>query len=510
MPVSRSSGILLHITSLPSRFGIGDLGPAAYRFVDFLARTNQRLWQILPLGPVGYGASPYSSVSTFAGNPLLISPERLVTEGLLVEHDLADPPDFSEGRVEYDAVTHYKQHLLQTAFERFEADASTEDMHAFDVFCEQNADWLDDYALYATLKEVYGGATWTDWPDPLTLRASDVLAEARKKYARALRKHKLWQHWFDRQWTALRDYCHRRSIQLFGDLPIYVAEDSADVWANQSLFHLDEAGRPTVVSGVPPDDFSDAGQRWGNPLYRWDAMRDRNYAWWRRRLAHILDRVDLVRIDHFRGLVAYWEIPADEDTAVNGRWVDGPGADLFSTLQDALGTLPVVAEDLGLITSDVVALREQFDFPGMAVLHFAFGDGPSSDYLPHNYERNLVAYTGTHDNNTTCGWWTSDALSPSERTFAKEYLGLTGNSAPAVHWQCLRMLMASVADRTITPLQDVLGLGAEARMNNPGDGGDNWTWRVARGALTDDVAERLATLTCVYGRAPANDEANDD
>ena len=347
---------------------------------------------------------------------------------------------------------------------------------------------------------------WTDWPDPLTLRESDVLAGARDEHARALHKHKLWQYWFDRQWTALRDYCHHHGIQLFGDLPIYVAEDSADVWANQSLFYLDESGRPTVVSGVPPDDFSDTGQRWGNPLYRWDVMRDRNYAWWRRRLAHILDRVDLVRIDHFRGLAAYWEIPADEDTAVNGRWVDGPGADLFSTLQDALGTLPVVAEDLGLITSDVVALREQFDFPGMAVLHFAFGDGPSSDYLPHNYRRTLVAYTGTHDNNTTCGWWGGDALSPSERTFAEQYLGLARDAAPPVHWQCIRMLMASVADRTIIPLQDVLGLGAEARMNNPGDGGDNWTWRVAPNALTDDVAEHLATLTRVDGRAPADDD----
>lgn len=495
---------MLHITSLPSRFGIGDLGPAAYRFADFLAHTHQRLWQILPLGPVGYGASPYSSVSTFAGNPLLISPERLLAHGLLTEGDLADGPAFPTGRVDYDAVTKYKRRLLHTAVERFEADADAEDIRAFDMFCEQNADWLEDYALYAALKEAHGGAAWSDWPPPLALRASDALEAARRKHARALRQHKLWQHWFDQQWTALRDYCHHRDIQLFGDLPIYVAEDSADVWANQSLFHLDASGRPTVVAGVPPDAFSDTGQRWGNPLYRWDVMRERHYGWWRRRLAHILEQVDLVRIDHFRGLVAYWEIPADESTAINGRWVDGPGADLFATLQKGLGTLPVVAEDLGLITPDVVALRKRFDFPGMAVLHFAFGDGPSSDYLPHNYTRNLVAYTGTHDNNTTRGWWASDALSPSDRSFAREYLDLAHEQAPAVHWRCLRMLMASVADRTIFPLQDVLGRGAEARMNNPGDGGDNWTWRVAPGALSDDVAERLATLTRVYGRAPAH------
>ncbi len=497
---------MLHITSLPSRFGIGDLGPGAYRFADFLVRTNQRLWQILPLGPVGYGASPYSSVSTFAGNPLLISPERLVTRGFLTEEDLADVPDFPEGRVDYDAVATYKQELLQTAYGRFETGASSEAVHVFDAFCEQNADWLDDYALYAALKEAHGGRAWTEWPDPLTLRASDALAEARDEHARAMRQHKLWQHWFDQQWTALCDYCYDRDIRLFGDLPIYVAEDSADVWANQSLFHLDESGRPAVVAGVPPDAFSDTGQRWGNPLYRWDVMRDRDYTWWRRRLARILEQVDLIRIDHFRGFVAYWEIPADEDTAVNGQWVDGPGADLFSTLQDALGTLPVVAEDLGLITSDVVALREQLGFPGMAVLHFAFGNGPDSDYLPHNYRRNLVAYTGTHDNNTTCGWWTGDALSPSERTFAEEYLGLARDPAPAVHWRCLRMLMASVADRTIVPLQDVLGLGAAARMNNPGDGDDNWTWRTPRDAFTDDMAERLATLTRVYGRATADSD----
>lgn len=506
MSPTRSSGILLHITSLPSRFGIGDLGPAAYRFADFLARSNQRLWQILPLGPVGYGASPYSSVSTFAGNPMLISPERLATAGLLTEHDLNDAPDFPERRVDYEAATRHKRRLLQTAFERFEAGAPTQDVHAFDTFCDQNADWLKDYALYAALKESHGESAWMDWPHALALRDSDALAEARDEHARCIRKHMLWQYWFDRQWTALRTHCHHQGLKLFGDLPIYVAEDSADVWSNQSLFHLDETGRPTVVSGVPPDDFSETGQRWGNPLYRWDTMRDRNYAWWRRRLSHILDRVDLVRIDHFRGLVAYWEIPAGERTAVNGRWIDGPGADLFSALQDDLGTLPVVAEDLGVITPDVVALREQFGFPGMAVLQFAFGDGPSSDYLPHNYTRHLVAYTGTHDNETTCGWWGSDALSSSEWTFAKQYLDLLHDDAPAVHWQCIRFLMASVANRIVVPLQDVLGLGSEARMNNPGNGGDNWTWRLAPGALTDDITNRLATLTRVYGRTPSDDD----
>jgi len=502
LPESRSSGILLHITSLPSRFGIGDLGPEAYRFVDFLARTGQRIWQILPLGPAGYGGSPYSSLSTFAGNPLLISPERLRDRHLLQKDEIAAPPDFPTDHVDFEAATTYKRDLLTKAFARFEADGSAADERRFAAFREHNAHWLEDYALYMTLKEAHGDTAWTDWGDDLALRDAEALERARDQHERTIRRHVFWQYLFDRQWADLRDYCHSQDVQLFGDLPIYVADDSADVWANQELFYLDDDGQPTVVSGVPPDDFSDTGQRWGNPIYRWDLMRERNYAWWTRRFAHMLDRVDLVRIDHFRGFAAYWEIPAEDETAENGQWVDGPGADFFTTLHDKLGDLPVVAEDLGLITPDVVALREQFDFPGMAVLQFAFENGPSSDYLPHNYDRNLVAYTGTHDNNTTRGWWTSAELSASARTFAREYLALDGDTHPDIHWRCIRMLMASVANRAIFPLQDLLGLGAEARMNDPGNGSDNWKWRFQPGALTDDVAERLTTLTQVYGRAP--------
>ena len=501
MSSSRSSGILLHITSLPSRFGIGDLGPAAYRFADFLSRTGQRIWQILPLGPAGYGGSPYSSPSTFAGNPLMISPDRLIERGLLRDEDLDALPDFPAKRVDYGAVSSYKRDLLTQAFERFDADAGAADERRFGAFCERNAEWLTDYALYMALKEAHGNAAWMDWPDALALRDSNALVQAREQHACAIRRHTFWQYLFDRQWSDLRAYCHQNDIQFFGDVPIYVAEDSADVWANQDLFHLDEHGRPTVVSGVPPDDFSETGQRWGNPLYRWDRMHERDYAWWTRRFARTLDQVDIVRIDHFRGFAAYWEIPADEETAENGRWVDGPGAELFTTLERHLGDLPVVAEDLGLITRDVIALRDRFDFPGMAVLHFAFGNGPSSGYLPHNYRRNLVAYTGTHDNNTTRGWWSSSALSASARAYAREYMALDGDRPSDIHWRCIRVLMGSVADRAIFPLQDVLGLGAEARMNDPGNGGNNWTWRYVRGALTDAVAERLATLTQVYGRA---------
>lgn len=502
LPASRSSGILLHITSLPSRFGIGDLGPAAYRFADFLHRTGQRIWQILPLGPVGYGGSPYSSPSTFAGNPLLISPERLVEQGLLDASDLEAAAHLPAHRVDYDAVARLKHDLLCTAFERFKMALPDTLQEGFSTFCAHNTYWLDDYALYAALKEAHDGAAWMDWPDALALRDPDALDAARAAHKRAIQKHKFWQYLFDRQWTALRAYSTDHDVHFFGDLPIYVAEDSADVWAHQDLFHLDESGRPTVVAGVPPDDFSETGQRWGNPLYRWDLMRERGYAWWQRRFAHILARVDLVRIDHFRGFAGYWEIPAHEETAQNGRWVDGPGANFFATLRDALGTLPVVAEDLGVITPDVIALRKQFNFPGMAILQFAFGNGPSSDYLPHNFHRNVVAYTGTHDNNTTHGWWHSDALDPEARHFARDYLGLSDNAPPDLHWRCIRFLMASVANRVIFPLQDVLGLGEEARMNNPGNGGDNWSWRYQRGALTDDVADRLTTLTRVYGRSP--------
>ncbi len=503
MSRARSSGLLLHLTSLPSRFGIGDLGPAAYRFADFLAETGQRIWQVLPLGPAGYGGSPYSSPSTFAGNPLLISPECLAEQGLLTRAELDAFPALPEDRVDFGAVEPAKHRLLARAFERFEADASAEDVRRFEAFCAENADWLDDYALYMALKEAHDGCAWTDWPENLALRSSEALARARDEHARAVRRHTFWQYLFDRQWTALRRYGHERGIRFFGDIPIYVAGDSADVWAHQALFHLDEHGRPTVVAGVPPDDFSETGQRWGNPLYRWDRMRERDYAWWTRRFQHTLERVDLVRIDHFRGFAAYWEIPAADATAERGRWVDGPGADLFTTLERELGELPVVAEDLGLITPDVIALRDRFGFPGMAVLHFAFGAGPTSEYLPHNYRRNVVAYTGTHDNNTTRGWWAGDDLSPQARAYARAYLGLDDEPPADIHWRCIRTVMASVADRAIFPLQDVLGLGAEARMNHPGHDDGNWTWRYRRGALTDAVADRLAALTYVYGRTPA-------
>ena len=498
---TRASGLLLHITSLPSPYGVGDLGPGAYAFADFLAASHQRIWQFLPIGPVGYGASPYSSPSTFAGNPLLISPERLRDAGLVEPDDLAPLTELPQDRVDYDRLIPAKRHLLTRAFERFEQGHASEAADDFEAFCTAEADWLDDYVLYRALKQAHDEAPWTQWAPPLVRRDEDALAEARRTHAEAIRKHQFWQFLFDRQWHALQAYCHDREIELFGDVPIYVAHDSADVWANQDLFHLDDAGQPTRVAGVPPDMFSDTGQRWGNPLYRWDRMKDRGYAWWSRRIAHTLRRVDLVRIDHFRGFAAYWAIPADEETAVNGEWRDGPGADLFHALGDDLGTLPIVAEDLGIITPDVEALRDQFDFPGMVVLQFAFEDDPTSDYLPHNYRRNAVAYTGTHDNNTLHGWWNSDALSAEGREFAQAYLGLESADRP-IHWTALRALLGSVARRAVFPLQDVLGLGHQARMNTPGRSTDNWTWRYTSEDLTKKMADRLRTLTYLYGRAP--------
>ena len=496
----RVSGILLHITSLPSPYGIGDLGSAAFEFADFLTRTNQRLWQVLPLGPVGFGASPYSATSTFAGNPLLISPEPLVEYGLLTEEDLEPLTELPDDHVDYEHLEPRKKAVLRTAFERFEADRSAVDEAALEQFRADQGSWLDDYALYAALKDAHDGAPWTDWEAPLVRRDPEAIKRAREEHADAIRMHVFWQYLFHRQWKALQSYCHARDIRLFGDLPIYVAPDSADVWGNQDLFRLDQDGSPSVVAGVPPDYFSPEGQRWGNPIYRWEKMRDNGYRWWKDRMRRTLDRVDLVRLDHFRGFEAYWEIPADADTAVNGTWKEGPGAHFFETLKDDLGELPVVAEDLGIITDEVEALRDRFDFPGMAVLQFAFENDPSNDFLPHNYRRNLVAYSGTHDNNTTVGWWDEELSLTEARTYARDYLGLDDSDAD-VHEQVHRSLMASVADRVVTPLQDVLGLGAEARMNNPGEPNGNWRWRVTPGQFSEEAEERLARLTRIYGRA---------
>nr|WP_279303825.1 4-alpha-glucanotransferase [Salinibacter ruber] len=497
----RTSGLLLPVSALPSRYGIGDLGPAAFQFADLLTRTNQRLWQVLPVGPIGPGASPYSSPSTFAGNPLLISPEPLVEDGLLTEDDLAPLTELPADHVDYARLVPRKRKVLRTAFRRFRADVSTPEATRVQQFRASQSAWLDDYALYAALKDAHGGSAWTEWSSALVRRDPEALKRARDEHETAIERHVYWQYLFHRQWTALQAYCHARDIRLFGDLPIYVAPDSADVWAHQERFRLDDDGTPTSVAGVPPDYFSPEGQRWGNPLYRWDRMEEHDFAWWTERLRRAFELFDLVRLDHFRGFDEYWSIPAGHDTAIDGSWESGPGAAFFRAMEDEFGELPVVAEDLGIVTDSVGALRDTFDFPGMAVLQFAFGGGPDNDFLPHHHRRNQVAYTGTHDNNTIVGWWRED-LSDKERNFAHSYLNLPDtNPDESVHRQALRAMMASVADRVVTPLQDVIGLGSEGRINTPGTMGDNWAWRFSPDQITEEDKEWLAELTHLYGRA---------
>ncbi len=504
MDSRRTSGVLLHISSLPSAYGIGDLGTAAFRFADFLTQTNQRLWQVLPVGPIGPGASPYSSPSTFAGNPILISPEPLIENGLLTEDELAPLAELPTDHVDYEHLVPRKRKVLRTAFRRFQADASTIDTTRIKKFRETQSAWLNEYALYAALKDAHDGAPWTEWPLPLAHCEPEALKRARDEHADEIEKHIFWQYLFYRQWTALQAYCRARDIRLFGDLPIYVAHDSADVWAHQDLFHLDDDGQPTVVAGVPPDYFSPEGQHWGNPIYRWDRMEDRGYPWWTERLRRAFELFDLVRLDHFRGFDEYWQIPAGHSTAIKGEWKAGPGAGFFKAMEDEFGDLPVIAEDLGIITDSVRALRDTFEFPGMAVLQFAFGGSPTNEYLPHNHRRNLVVYTGTHDNNTMVGWW-EEELSGEKKKFARSYLDLSEHSPDAqIHRHALRMAMASVADRVVTPLQDVIGLGSEARMNTPGTPEGNWTWRFTPDQISEEDKQVLKELTYLYGRASSH------
>lgn len=501
----RQSGLLLHITSLPGGCGIGDLGEAAYEFVDFLAETGQRIWAILPLGPTGYGNSPYESFSAFAGNPLLISLEKLVEEGLLSPADL-EGADFPEETVDYERVIPFKMARLRRSFELFRQRASDHEREAFEAFCQQNSWWLEDYALFMAVKMAHQGSAWTHWEPEIARCEPRARARWQEELAEEIAMHKYWQFLFFRQWAALRAYGHKRGIRIMGDVPMYVAHDSADVWAHRELFHLDAEGNPTVVAGVPPDYFSETGQLWGTPIYRWDVLAQSGYSWWIERLRWTLRWADMIRLDHFRGFEAYWEIPATEKTAVRGRWVKGPGAAFFEAMERALGELPIIAENLGVITPEVENLRKRFGFPGMAVLQFAFGGDPrTSPFLPHNHERDLVVYTGTHDNNTIVGWWTEEesTLAPEharrEREFARKYLDLDHRP---VHWAFIRAALASVADLAIIPLQDVLGLGSEARMNRPGRPTGNWRWRFRRHMLTREIREQLSELTWLYGRFP--------
>ena len=506
MRFPRSSGILLHPTSLPGPYGIGDLGAEAYRFVDFLAASGQKLWQVLPLGPTGYGDSPYACYSAFAGNTLLVNPDRLLADGLLNQEDLDNYPRLPNDRVDFERVKAAKQSLLAIAFDHFKHYGRDGMREAFDQFCSTNAGWLDDYALFCVFKEMHLGKLWSEWEPRLAKHESATIEMIVPLWMDQIEAQKFFQFLFFRQWFELKTYCHQRGIKILGDIPIFVAEDSADVWTNPDQFKLDENGRPTVVAGVPPDYFSKTGQFWGNPIYNWDQMKTDGFAWWIKRVHAALRMFDLVRIDHFRGFAASWEIPAGDKTAERGSWVSVPGKELFHAIKLGLGDVPIIAEDLGVITPDVEKLRDELGFPGMHVLQFGFGGDANNADLPHNYRRNLVAYTGTHDNDTTVGWFSSQAGAGStreaadidrEREFCLQYLNTDGSQ---IHWDFIRAVLSSVADTAILPVQDLLGLGNEARMNLPNSSSGNWSWRVEAGAFTEEIAGKLLELTRLFGR----------
>ena len=489
---------------------MGEIGPEAHRWLDWLSHTGQHLWQMLPLGPTGYGNSPYQSLSSFAGNPLLISFDSLRNDGVLLPADLAMMPGFSEDRVEFGPVIEVRTAFLKLAARRFITQTENSPLlsHAFEAFCDREAAWLDDWALFAALKQENGMRCWTEWPRDIALREPEALAEAIIGLDSEVAEHKALQFLFFRQWQQLRGRAHELGISLIGDIPIFAAHDSADVWAAPHLFHLDKNGNPTVVAGVPPDYFSATGQRWGNPLYNWDVHRTDGFAWWKARLRATLRMVDVVRVDHFRGFAAYWEIPASEPTAQNGRWVDAPGDELFEALKGEFGgNVPVIAEDLGIITPDVVKLRESHGFPGMRVMQFAFGgETLTADYVPENYPEDSVAYTGTHDNDTTMGLFNSGESADSTRTAEqiqaerKSILDYTGTDGNELNWDFIERVWLSKADFALCPLQDVLGLGSETRMNVPGKSGEFWTWRFKWEDMTPAIALKLRELTTKSGR----------
>lgn len=495
---ARGCGILLHISSLSSAFGIGDFGPDAYRFVDFLVDSKQKYWQILPLGPteVVKDNSPYSSCSAFAGNPIFISPEILVKDGILGHEVLRNIPKFSNTTVEYEKVTAYKNAVLDLAFENVQRISC---MDEYERFCMEHAYWLDDFAIFMVLKALHMGKPWYKWPKHYRLRDKALLQDLIKRKASRIERERFIQFLFFRQWSLLKRECNSRGIQIIGDLPIYVDYDSVDVWAHPELFKLGSNMRPLFVSGVPPDYFSRTGQLWGNPVYNWPAHKTEGYRWWLMRLNHALKMYDYLRIDHFRGFVAYWEVKAGARTARNGKWVPGPGKDLFDTLLRHINPLPIVAEDLGVITDDVRDLMAAYNFPGMRVLQFAFGkDFKTSVHAPHNHEKNCIVYTGTHDNNTTRGWYMHEASSATKRRL-RRYLGAEVNERN-VHQYFIRLAMMSVAKIAVIPMQDVLGLGAESRMNTPATAHGNWRWRMRGDDLKGTVANNLGEWVEIYGR----------
>ena len=492
----RTAGVLLHITSLPGPHGIGDLGPEAYHFVEWLVSAGQSVWQILPTTPIGPGDSPYQSESAFAGSPLMVALEPLVAKGWLAPPELPKG-GFTAGRVDYEHVVPWRLAQLRAASEGFFDSAAVEDSVAFSTWCTQQSHWLDDFVLFMALEGAHDNAHWWDWPQPLREREPAALAHARRELAVEIHFWQFVQWCFDTQWAALKAHANERGVFIMGDLPIFVAHHSADCWARPDLYDLDDDFMPAVVAGVPPDAFSDEGQRWGNPLYRWDRMAAEDYAWWVARVRRALSQADAFRIDHFRGFAAYWEVPATSPTATSGRWVPGPGKAVFDALAHALGPLPIVAEDLGVITPDVTALRDGCGFPGMRILQFAFGDDARNAYLPHHHTPASVVYTGTHDNDTSRGWW--GTIAEHEREFAGSYLAA---SARDVHWAMIRAALNSVANTAIVPMQDVLGLDGTHRMNQPGTPTGNWSWRFDWGMVGSEPARVLGLLTAASDRGP--------
>jgi 4-alpha-glucanotransferase len=498
MPFPRSSGVLLHPTSFPSRFGVGDLGLEAYCFIDFLKESHQQYWQVLPLGPTGYGNSPYMCYSAMAGNPLLISPEKLRDEGLLSEEDFANLPEFPVEKVDFDQVVPIKIGLLKKACENFKVNATPIQQNEFAGFCDSKAYWLDNYALFMALKDDHNDASWHTWETEFVKRKPEALAQVEDRLKVEIFYYKFVQFEFFRQWSDLKSYANMRGIDIIGDIPIYVSHDSADVWAHPDIFCLDEeTGVAAQMAGVPPDYFSATGQLWGNPVYNWEELQKQDFKWWLQRFEAMLDYVDIIRIDHFRGFEAYWSVPKGEETAINGEWVEAPGDAFFEAIKQNLGKLPVLAEDLGVITPEVEALRDKYEFPGMKVLQFAFGSDPANPFLPFNYPRNAVVYTGTHDNDTTVGWFNS--ASDYEKENLLLYLGCI--SPEGIHWDLIRLALSSIANQAIIPLQDILGLGNEARMNFPSIAEGNWEWRYQAVALTQELGDRLKVLTKLNGRA---------
>jgi 4-alpha-glucanotransferase len=495
MKFDRSSGVILHPTSLPGPYGIGDLGPMALRWVDFLSGAGCKLWQILPLGPTGYGDSPYQCFSAFAGNPYLISPEELIKDQLLEPGDLASLPPFPAGKVDYGAVIPWKLKILDLACQRFEKTASRPLRQALAEFERLQAAWLPDFTLFMAIKDAHQGQPWPTWEPALRDRQPEALEEARRLHAPAILRHTLRQFFFFRQWQTVLDTAHQKGLRIIGDAPIFVAHDSADVWASPQLFYLDEKGRPEVQAGVPPDYFSPTGQLWGNPLYRWRRHKDSHYAWWIERLRATLGMVDIIRLDHFRGFAGYWEVPGRATTAVKGRWVKGPGKQFLGALRQALGELPIIAEDLGVITQDVVELRDGFGLPGMKILQFAFEGLPDDPFLPHNYPTHCVVYSGTHDNDTARGWY--ERVSEQGKDYYRRYLNRDGSD---VSWDLIRGCWSSVAAFALAPMQDFLSLGNEARMNYPGKKSGNWGWRMSADDMNPVLQGRIKEINYLYDR----------